>query len=112
MVECFVFLRPLGLRLALFNGVEDNSYVATDRPEFPVALKNSLPDSQVSYTYSLDGGFWHTPVIDKKVAVDHLTEGEHKLSIRAIEDTAMGATANLTPTSRIVAMSFCEPRSW
>ena len=77
MVECFVFLRPLGLRL----GCD----VCAD----PIIGRNPC-----------DQNFSFTEFFNEKPFTELVKANVTEIDIHG--DT----------TSRIVAMSFCEPRSW
>jgi hypothetical protein len=72
----------------------------SNSPVIPVSLipQGGGGNSVDSYTYSVNDGFWHTPVTASSVKLGVLTEGEHKLSIRVINDSLGGATAQRVAT--------------
>lgn len=73
----------------------------SNTPEIPVTVVRKAVDqnSVDSYTYSVDGGFWRTPVADGTIKLATLTEGEHELRVRAINDSLDGAMAQKAPTT-------------
>lgn len=82
--------------------LSDGKWVRTSKPVFNVKLdalgKLGNSPSFASYTYSLDDGFWHTPVDYEELHLSGLTEGQHTLKIRSFEDSQHTSAANLTPT--------------
>jgi hypothetical protein len=78
-----------------------DSWVRSAYPVFDVKLnplgKLDGQPSVASYTYSLDNGFWHTPVDFEKLPLEGLTEGRHALMLRTFEDSLHASAANLTP---------------
>ena len=92
MVECFVFLRPLGLRL-------------TDPKHYSLEFENdSVRVVRISYGPGERSDMHDHP---DGVAV-FLTDQHSKFTYPGGGTEILRTKAG----SRIVAMSFCEPRSW
>lgn len=85
--------------MAMVPSATEEVWFATNRPVFPIQLVGQAPagQSELAYTYSLDGGFWKTQRRDAELALGPLGEGEHKLLLRAVEHTKRGAIAQMTP---------------
>ena len=93
MVECFVFLRPLGLRLPI------------DARRSPTAVNNLAMNRSFEWfennvIYRVPSNF---PGVGRRVYPGFL---QHTGFV------AMNPDRHLSSLSRIVAKSFCEPRSW
>ncbi len=84
---------PVAERREWFNSVT---------PEIPIEALGSFAhvgqDSTVGYTYSVDDGFWHTPTEQESLILPTLTEGPHKLKVRAVEYTEAGPKVALEAT--------------
>ena len=180
MVECFVFLRPLGLRLGTFNDsliFNSDSHKVIDKNKALALTQNGVDkgksDEEIKQTVE-HNAYYYPPVDVEIVAGDGINkskaftlqaitelvktaitplnkeivkaqidlldlpqkkeikesidqalqpqgpqEDKPSLSIRFSDLPVIGqiqaaakAGIELTPQSRIVAMSFCEPRSW
>lgn len=106
-LDLFSLLGNLDGLLAPRGGLEPAAFVPgssktrwfnTNRPAFPVeTVKQFQSGSDIAYTYALNGGLWRTPRNDKTLEIGPLWEGEHKLSLRAIEHTRDGAVSSLKP---------------
>ena len=114
MVECFVFLRPLGLRLELTNyanvtlQAEPGFNIPVINAMMHVILKEGLHDAD--YIAERCEGFEEFAASVEEFTPEHV-EGLTGLPAESIREAAR-LYATSKPASRIVAMSFCEPRSW
>ncbi len=86
--------------LAYVPDLESQRLFATNTPSFDVKTVRAMTDrkTEVSYTYAVDGGTWHSPVADDILQLATLTEGEHTLALRAVEHAQDGNYAALEPT--------------
>ena len=141
MVECFVFLRPLGIRLITLSGSTALQPLVEKSAE---AFKSKNPDASISVqgggsgtglTQVLSGAvdIGNSDIFadeklkadDAKQLVDHKVVAQgfavvtskdvtvKSLTKQQIKDIFSGKVTNWKDVgSRIVAMSFCEPRSW
>lgn len=78
--------------------VDAPTWFATAKPAFPIGIQGALKDSAQAYTWRVDRGFWAPPSISRDLVLPYLTQGEHELEVRAIEDAKMGSLSQLVPT--------------
>ena len=117
MVECFVFLRPLGLRLGVIAG-NDTMAVgaaaalkAANRSDVTVVgfdgsddAVNGIKDGSIKATVL-------QPIVNLSLMAVDQADKYLKTGKTGVDEKQSVDCILITP-SRIVAMSFCEPRSW
>ncbi len=116
LLETAALLSPPGSiePKALVPLAERQTWFGSTSPKIPVQSFGSFAhlgkETRVGYTWSLDGGFWHTPENDEAISLSGLTEGQHTLKVRAVEYTDAGPKVALEASDYTFRVDTVAPR--